>query len=152
MKKRKTPIAPHVGLIGDRLRAIRQDRDLTQTSLLEQLKQESVRLRLLGVFSSKPSSYNICHYIEGGLREPSFTEAILLCQILDVPPESLLPYWIRGHINYPYAQRHAYPVELAALRNIAFSLTGPQSPQQTELKNALLRLSRDYCSAPTPIC
>lgn len=129
--RKKSPIAPHIALIGDRLREIRSDRFLTQVKLFDEIKRESVRLRLLGVFNlTSSSSYNVCYYMEAGLREPSFTEGILLSQILNTPPEALLPYWIRSKLTYPYAQRAAYPTESDALRDVALILAEPPSPDR----------------------
>lgn len=146
---KKTPIAAHVALLGDRLRDARTDRRLTQAALLKRIKEESLRLRLLGIFDlSSRSTYNVIYYMEAGLREPSFSEGILLCQVLNIPPESLLPFWVRTRLTYPFAQRAAYPAEFQALQDICLKLIEPPSPEQEELKNALLQLSRRY-SRPT---
>ncbi len=149
---KKTAIAAHVALLGDQIRCVRTDRSLTQTALLQKIKAESLRLRLLGVFDlASTSTYNVVYYMEAGLREPSFSEGILLCQILGIPPESLLPYWIRAKLTYPFAQRAAYPIELQSLQDICLALLEPPSPQQEDLKNALLQLSRDHSRSTSPI-
>lgn len=149
MKRKPVAIPACASLLGDRLRELRTDRCLTQTELLKRIKSESVRLRLLGVFDlNSTSSYNMVWYLEAGFREPSFSEGILLCQVLGVPPESLLPYWTRVKLTYPYSQRVAYPEESQALQAIVFKLTEPPTPEQEKLKDALLRISRSSYVKP----